>query len=330
MKLNLSKKKEIVVLVFKDYVIRYLTMKAGDEASVKTFDEYYLPENLIDEGKLVDPNALKVILDDCVKNWGLKGKEVYFLAPDSSVVVRQMQVPPDLSDSEIKGHIYMEIGTSIHLPMENPLFEVEVLGVTENKKDILLFAAPEHVINDYVALLKDVKLKPVVCDLSPLAIYRLFFERNQVITDDHTLNIQFDLQSMTASIFREHKLVFMRHLKMDTDIKNWKSSKDEKGIMYLVWDGDEEFLEAEIQEVLIEVERVINFYRFNLSQGKEEISNIFLSGDHPMLTEIKNRINDITELRVSTFKEQTFSTLSGSYIPRRYHLCLGLALKEVK
>lgn len=329
MNIGLNGKKEIAVLVFKDYVVRYMVMKPGHIGSIRAYGEYYLPENVIDDGKIKDKETLRSILEDCVKNWGLKKKEVYFLAPDSTVVVRQMQIP-NISDQEIKGHIYMEIGGSIHLPMENPIFEVEVLEIKDDQKEILLFAAPEQVILDYSNLLEDIKLIPIVCDLSPLAIYRLYFEHNQVKEEDHSLAVQFDIQSLTLGIFKEHKLIFMRHMKMDTDIKAWKTPQDDEGILYLKWNGDEEYLNQEIQEMLIEIERVMSYYRFNLSQGNSEITNVLLYGDHPNLTEIKNRFQDMTDQPVITFKEQSFKTISDNNIPRRHHLSIGLGLKEVK
>lgn len=324
------KKKEKVNIIFKDHVIRYLDSKKQGKQAIKYVGENFLPEGIIEDGKIKDKEYLRLMLQSCVETWKIKNREVQFLVPDSAVVVRHLQIPKEIEEQELKSYLYMELGTSIHLPIDNPVFEVIPLGVKEDKQEILFYAAPESLILDYSSLLEEVKLQPVAADLSPLAMYRLYYHHFKPTTEDHTLCIQFDIQNVNISIFREHKLYLMRHLKMEADPKAWKQGKDERGIDSLLWSGDKEHLHNQIDDMITEIERIIDFYRFNLTQGNGEITRIFLTGDHPNLNDIFRRINELTEIEVDFFLEEDFTTSNGTPITSRHYLSLGLSLKEGK
>jgi type IV pilus assembly protein PilM len=319
------KKKDKANLVIKDHVIRFL--EGRDFESVKIFGECYLPEGMISDGRIMDIDNLLQILQPCIKQWGIKNREVRITIPDSAVVVRHLQVPADVEDRELKGHIYMELGSSIHLPIEQPVFDVVTLGQDDHKRDIMLYAAPEQVVNDYIKLFKALKLEPIAAELSPLAVYRLFHQLNLVQLDDHILSVEFDVQSVTISIFKEHKLVFMRHVKMDVRLEDWTKQSDDEGNEALVWTGDPDYLSGEIQNMMVEIERVMNFYRFTFSQGRDQITRIMLTGDHYQLPEIFQRIQNMTDVQVQSLHEKSLKTAKGMVLPVRHFASLGLAMK---
>lgn len=319
-----------VSLIIRDHVIRCLDVKNRNLQSIRLCGERYLPEGLIREGKIADMETLQIILEECIQEWGIQKCEVQFLVPDPFVVVRKLHIPEDVLDAEVKGYFYMEIGASIHLPFENPVFDYEILGIQNNKKEVLFYAAPENIVVDYANLLEKVKLKPVAADISSLAMYRLYYQLGRALKDDHLLCIQFDIQSVNMGIFKEYQLVFMRHLKMNIDLAGWNLQRDDLGIETLKWSGDPDYLQGEIQNMIGEIERVMNFYRYSLNQGKEEITRILITGDHPDLEVIEQRLKDMMDVPVDSFGEDPFVTVKGDPILLRHYLSLGLALKEVQ
>ncbi|HJV46787.1 MAG TPA: pilus assembly protein PilM [Bacillota bacterium] len=317
-------------IIFKDHVIRLIDSNKPDLDSIRAFHQRFLPEDIIREGKIRDLETLKMILEDCVGEWKLKGQEVAFLVPDSQVVVRKVQVPSDIQDNELKGYIFLDIGTSIHLPFENPVFDIHTIEVTDEGRIVLLYAAPEEIVTGYAELLEKVKVKPVAADLSPFAIFRLYQECGQGGLEDNTLCIELNVQTANLSIFDGGNLVFSRHLRMNVDIGGWKKEKGEDDLEYLVWAGSEEHLWGELRDIISEIERVMSFYRFSLNQGKKQITHILLTGEHPWILKFHERLKEMTELAIYTFPEKMFFTAKGQSIPSSFYTCLGLSLKEVK
>ena len=90
--------------------------------------------------------------------------------------------------------MYLELGTSIHLPFEEPVFDAVVLSEEKDKKEVLIFAAPEENVMEYSQLFSDVKasirLKQKFHHL-PYIGYTSIFDQAQV--EEDLLVVQFNL-----------------------------------------------------------------------------------------------------------------------------------------
>ena len=112
-------------------------------------------------------------------------------------------IPAEVMDDEIHGYLYLELGKSLHLPFEDPVFDTVVLSEKEDKKEILLFAAPEAAVLEYSQLFSDVKLRPLEAEVSPLALYRLYEYLGQAQAGEDLLMVQFDLNTICICIFEQ-------------------------------------------------------------------------------------------------------------------------------
>jgi type IV pilus assembly protein PilM len=301
---------KVANVVIKDHVIRYVEVKPHDPFSIHKWGERELPTGLIHDGKIMDPETLEMILEECVSEWKLKKRRVRFIVPDSVVVIRRISLPNDLEEDEIRGYLFMELGTTIHLPFEDAVFDYVILEKTKEKLTILLFAAPEQIVMSYAQLLEEVKLRPIAADVSPLCVYRLFYAADQVKKEDHVLMVQMDRSAVNVSAFYDHKPVFMRQLLFE--------SHDEK----MTTNHIEELLRP-FEDVYKEIERVMSFYRFSIHQGNEHITRILLTGDHPHLRHIHEAMQERFDVSV-----ERLSGTIANVIDTRYHLAWGLGLKE--
>jgi len=314
---------QIANIIIKDHVIRYIGVKQSSPVVVQKYRERYLPAGLIDEGKIIEYDALKLILEDCVSTWGIKRKQVRFIIPDSFVVIRKTTIPREVKDDEIVGYLYSELGSTIHLPFDEPVLDIRKLSETEDKKEVLMFAAPEEIAMEYSSLLEDVSLRPIVADISPLCLYRLFDYCDKTNEENHSLLIQFDLQTVNLCIFHQHVPIFMRHLIIDTTTEDWDISYNRSGsYAEISWVSTEKSLETVLGEIYKEIEHVLNFYHFSILQGKQQVTDILFCGDHPYLEDISEKVIQRYDVPVSF--------IININLPPNYYLPLGLALKEVQ
>jgi type IV pilus assembly protein PilM len=316
--LGLFNKKRIN-LVIQDHVIRYLDMRQPELLEVKNSGERYLPQGIVQDGMIIDRETLLIILEECVSEWDIKGREVQFLIPDSKLVIRKHQIPADHKEEEIKGYLYMEFGHSIHLPFEDPVFDYVLLNNNEDMREILLFAASEKMVTDYATLLEDAKLKPVIADASCVALYRLIFQKNLVSETDHTLCLQFDISAVKLSVFHHHKPLFFNHLKIESDFNNWSFRQQE-----ITWKGDVSFVKGLIEDKLIEIDRIVNYYKFTINNGQQGITKIIITGELPELKYLRDRLELKLEVPVSVLDS------TDAKLPSQFVVMLGLGLKEVQ
>lgn len=332
--------KKIGNFTIKDEVIRYVEMKQAKPFVLHTCEERWLPDGLIRGGVIQDFDTLSMIMDECVQDWGIKGRKVRFTVPDPFVVIRKLSVPGDLRDDEIRGHLYIEIGSSIHLPFEEVVFDYIVLSRNDKQIDILLFASSEELVRAYTDLLEGARLKPIAADISPLCNYRLY-SYGTVPRQQSTMLIQFDLTSVNLSIFQNKQPVFMRNIEIEkkhsildrgeiTFQENRELVFEQSGDKYVkLTVSKEEFL-LQVNEIVKEIDHVLNFYRFSLNQGSDEVSSFLLAGDHPMLQHVYQSLTARYDMKIDTMQQVQAELADKSSLPASFYLTAGLALKEVQ
>lgn len=329
MEIPLLTGKSPVELVINDHSIRYIEMKQQNPPVPLKWGERFLPPGIIQEGKIIDRDSLAMILEECIDVWKIRRRRVRFLVPDPYVTIRKVPIPADIHIDEITGYLYLEVGETIHLPFEDPVFDFIVLPSQDNKREILLFAANRQHVMEYSSLLTEVKLKPDAADLSALALYRFYYHFANREEDERLLLVQFDLDVVNMSIFENQTPFFMRHHHLPVDGNDWDIKVGRSGFQQLSFIGNEEELSQQFNEVYKEINKLIDFYQFSFHQGKNEMSKLILSGDHPLLYRIKEELQERFELEVKLLDAAHLHTEKQRPLPRSHYLALGLGLKEV-
>ncbi len=315
MVLRLTPRKKYVNLEIKDYVIRYVDAKLSVPPIASSYGETYLPSGIIKNGNILDKEALLFILKDCVKQWGIQKRNVRFLVPDSYVITRKISIPKDITEEEIRGYIFLELGHTIHLPFDNPSIDYVIAGQTEEAWEVLLFAAPEEIVKQYNDVLEEAKLRPVAADLSPLSLYRLYYMAEQPPKAEQLLLLKLDLYDANISIFQEHYPVFIQNQQLSYEDGEHLDEK-QKTIPI-------------IEELLDELDRIIHFYRYSLTNGNGNIEKISLTGDCPFLDDVYEMMQTRFSFPVRNLHYSAILSADGETLEGKYYPSLGLGLKEV-
>lgn len=324
-----SRKNRIVNIIINDHSIRYLELKGANPPIPYRWGERMIPTGIISNGKIIDHEVLATILEECVSDWKLRNRKVRFLIPESFVIIRKVTVPAEVKDDEIKGYLYLELGSSIHLPFDEPVFDAVILSKDKDKKEVLIFAAQEENVQEYVKLFSEVKLDPVAAEVSPLAIYRLYYHLNLASEDEDMLVVQFGLNHVNICIFEKTVPFFMHHLLLEFDERQWDKRLKREGKYELVYAGNHADLSFQLDDSYKEINRLMDFYRYSLHQGKKEVSKILLNGDHPMLDHIKKDLEKRFDVPLETLNYNKHVQFERTF-PEKYYLALGLALKGVE
>lgn len=307
----LSRKARVVTITIEEDAIRHVDLKASSPIELSCAEEMLLPAGIIDEGKIVDAEALVSVLDKAVHQWGLSKKSVRFLAPDEFVIIRKVPYPDDVAADELKGHFFIEIGSTLYLPFEDPVFDVVPYHSEDDQPEAIIIASKESVIESYERLFDKAKLKAVVADITPLALYRLAYVQHDFHEDEHIMLIDLQTQKMTVSIFHEHYPMFMRPI--DLEIEDPYLS-DRTAVM---------------ETIETEVEKLANFYRYNMNSGEFGITNIICNGEFYDWAVFQNKLATRFQIPVSPVVIDVIPCGEEKDVPRRFNRAIGLALKEV-
>ena len=325
-----TSKNRIINLVLNDHSIRLLELKQANPPSAQRWCERFLPPGIITDGKITDNDSLANILEECIDEWKIQRRQVRFIVPDPLVIIRKVSIPAEIQDDEIQGYLYLELGSSIHLPFEEPVFDFYSLDSDGKTRDLLLFVAPEQQVLEYANLLSKLKLTPIAADISPLALYRLYHQFDDTTVNEVLFSVQFDLTSVNLCIFEQNVPLVMRQFPLPFNINIWDVKTDLSGHLVFKYNGEADELVIQFEDIFREINKLSDFYRYTLNNEKNDITKFLLNGDHPMLQAIYDEMNERFDVPVEMISLESDGKGKKESVPPSQLLPLGLALKEVQ
>lgn len=322
--MGLFTKKKILSLELNDYIIRVLSSNGQSIETAKVY-EYPLEQGIVEEGIILDEMRFFEILKEKVNEWGVKHQFVRFFVPDSSVMMKSFTVPVDLESSKLKAYVEMEIGRSIHLPFSNPL--VDVVDYDSKDEEATLFAAPSEEVNKIIGLLEDAKLDPQVADIRALSNERFLHKCNVLKESKTYLIADWSIDALSISIISNGQVEFLRYQSIDIALQNWDKKITDEGVEFF-YNGEFEDYAANLIEQIVEIERMINFFRFSMHKGDKIIDEIIVMGDSPLLKEVTSQLRENFQIPVVIIDDAFVQKSFPAYKAKHVRL-LGLALKEI-
>lgn len=307
----LSRKARVATITIEEDAIRYVELKSVSPLQLSAAEEILLPAGVIEDGKISDGKSLGSILDEAVNQWGLTKKSVRFLAPDEFVIIRKVTYPEDVKTDELKGHFFIEMGSTVYLPFEDPVFDVVPYREDLEEPEAIIIASKESIVKSYEHAFEDAKMKPVVADIAPLALYRLAHLQHDFLEDEHIMLIDVRSKKMTVSIFNNHFPLFMRSVDLESTTT---ISMEPTSVLEVIEE---------------ETEKLANFYRYNLNGGITGISKIVCNMDMGDLEELRSRMEIRFSVPFHSIVLEDIPSDSSKSIPARFNRAIGLALKEV-
>lgn len=323
-----GKSQKVINLVIEDYVLRILETPKNALGAITILSEKPLPEGMISGGKVVDEIGFFEFMKDVVKEHSIKKRQVRFYVPNALAFMREVEFPADLKEKEMKDYIQFEIGQSIHLPFNDPVFDLEYHLEDEPAGEVrkaILYAAPREELAKYTELLADVSLKPIAADVTALGLYRYFHHMYNTSEDKVYLLLQLNATSFNIGIFSNRRLEFMRYQDLDVKLVGWNYDEELDAVNWEFKQNRDEWLEI-LDDQVIELERIMNFYQISMNQGEKQVDELIILGDNPYVTEFYNRMKTQIDIPARLLKAY-ISTMKESEIGVQYIPLLGLALK---
>ncbi|KMN40868.1 MULTISPECIES: type IV pilus biogenesis protein PilM [Lysinibacillus] len=320
------KRKSHVSIELKDYVLRAIVAK-GPEPNQWQGYEYPLAAGIVENGTIIDEVALFEVIKEQVMKWTGKKQAVRMFVPDTTVLLKNFEHPKDVKPQELRGYAEMELGHSIHLPFQDPLIDVYDADAEDGKA--ILFAAPSEEITKLVGMLLDVSLEPEAADIRALCNIRLLEHMSLLMPNKTYLIAEWSINELSISIFSNGQVEFLRYQTIEVDMTQWLGKKENEFSYQFIYNGESENYQMVVMDQVLEIDRMMNFFKFSLHKGEKTVDEIIMLGDNPLLKSIGNLLASNLEppLRVVDGEkiEKSFPRFK-----REFSTLLGLALKEVR
>ncbi|MYL44800.1 pilus assembly protein PilM [Virgibacillus halodenitrificans] len=294
-----------VNIVITNYLLRYSYYRMPAADSLVSYGEIELPEGTVREGKVENKSVLVEMINKLIHEKKWQKKKLFFSLPDDTVVIRNIEIPASLARNEAKDYVRTQLGNKIYLPFSNPVIALDFLNVTpesEEYQQVLLYAYPQDKLTAFEEVFDKAGFKVIGADLTSLSVYRYYYQTREE-PSRHVLLAHWNRDSLGISIFQEHKAIFTRYITIDP----------------LLFSEQEANITVMLDDYILEINRIIDFYRYSITKGNEQIEQIVLSGDFPLLEEAQRKIADQATIPIDRFAKEE--------LPVKYVEVMGLGLK---
>jgi type IV pilus assembly protein PilM len=282
--------------------------KTGYE--LQFFDSFPLPHDVIVDGAIMDSIRLSETLKEFFSQKKIKTRDVAIsLAGHSSVIFKRIPLP-EMSEEELSESIRFEAEQYISFPIDEVNLDFQILGPRPEagQMDVIIVAAKKDVMNEYISVLKDAGLNPVVVDVAAFALSNMYELNYEIEPNKVVALFNIGASTLNMCIVKSGLPVLARDSSAGSNIVTEALQRE----FHLTYEDAEilkkggqipsvNFKDAEpviinaFEEIIQEIVRSINFYR---DQGGEEVHEIILSGGAALLKGFSQALSDRLGLEV--------------------------------
>ena len=305
-----SKKIEPIALDIGSTFIKLVQLKgSGKNLTLVKFGMVPLPPEVIVEGAVMDANRVSEAIKELLAAHKVKTKEVVLSVSGSSVIIKRVSIA-DMTEEELAESIKWEAEQYIPFSIDDVNVDFQKLGqgVSEGQADVLLVAVKKDKINDYVNLVKDAGLEPVVVDVDAFALANMY-ELNYEMEGGITALLNIGASVMNINILREGASIFTRDITVGgnrytealqrdagasyEDAEKIKRGEDVDGV-----DRDQvaTILATVTEDIVGEIQRSFDFFRS--TTGSDRVSHVLVSGGCAKIPQFTRILAERLELAV--------------------------------
>ena len=309
-----------------------------------------LPPQTIIDGHVMNSGAVVEALNKVFKTANIKQRDVALGVSGQSVIIRKISVPL-MTNAELDEQIQWEAEQHIPFDVKDVQIDYEVLKRRPDagQMDLLLVAAKRDEIDDYAALAREAKLRPLCVDIDAFCLQNIF-EVTYGMPEDQTialLNVGASLTSL--NIVAKGVSAFTRDIanggnSFTEEIQKQLGVSREQAEAYKTGGTGTEPVPQQVHQVLAqvadglagEIQRSLDF--FLATSGESEIQRVFLAGGGASLPSLASAIERRARVPVERFNPMGKVSIEGKDIPTDWAqnngellaVALGLALRKDK
>ena len=170
-----------------------------------------LPPDTIADGASKDPPAVAEAIKDAVGRAGVGSKEVAIGLSGRELIIKTVQIP-EVPPKELGDAVLLEAEHHIPFAIEEVFLDHHVVGRREGALDLILVAVKRSKVLEYVAVVEEAGLNPVVVDLDGFALGNQFEVNQPGEAGEAVALIDIGAAVMKTNVLRNGTPIFARDI----------------------------------------------------------------------------------------------------------------------
>lgn len=330
-----SREDLVVGIDIGSHAIKVCQLQRTDQAyAVVNLGSATLPEGAVDDGTLIAPDVVGKTITELFKHLKIKKKKIGFSISGYSVIVKKVNLAV-MSEEELEAHIQSEAEQYIPFDIDDVYLDFQDLKTNkgdDDRTDVMLVAAKKEIVDDYLEMLEDLNLKPVIVDVDGFALentyeYNYPKDENVALVDIGASKMNINIISEGNSVVARDIVVGSRQLTeqiqsaFDLDFDEAESLK----LGHVPADDKQEEIEAIFSSTctqwVLEIKKAIDLYHANRPDAP--LTRLVLSGGGSKVSGLVDFLAQETNLIVELFNPFSTMTVNSKKIDPDYLDSIG-------
>jgi type IV pilus assembly protein PilM len=211
----LGKKKDVIGLDIGSSSIKLVELREGKGGfRLQNVAMSPLPPEAIVDGALMDSVTIINTIRDLTTASKTKTKEVVTSVSGHSVIVKKIALPL-MTEAELEESIQWEAERYIPFDINDVNIDFQIFGTgAENPEvmDVVLVAAKKDIINDYVSVIMESGLNPLIIDIDSFALENMLAINYEIEKDETVAIANVGANVTNINILRNNVTAFTRDI----------------------------------------------------------------------------------------------------------------------
>jgi len=171
-----------------------------------------LQPELIVDGSILDSTRVVESIQSLIESADIQVKDVTLsVSGHSSVIIKRVTLP-QMSEDELEESIRFEAEQYIPFDIEDVNLDFQILGLAEenNMMDVLIVAVKKDKINEYVSVVRDAGLEPVIVDVDAFALENMYGLNYDISEGSNVALVNIGASMININILKGGMSVFTR------------------------------------------------------------------------------------------------------------------------
>ena len=210
-----SKKKGIIGLDIGSSSIKLVELNEGKNGfKLQNLAISPLPPEAIVDGSLMDSVTIIDTIRELAANTKTKTKDVVISISGHSVIVKKINLP-FMTEAELEESIQWEAERYIPFDINDVNIDFQILGSgPENPEvmDVILVAAKKDIINDYISVIIESGLNPVIIDVDAFALENMLAINYEIEKEEIIAIANVGASTTNINIIKDNVSAFTRDI----------------------------------------------------------------------------------------------------------------------
>ncbi|MGZ3534561.1 MAG: type IV pilus assembly protein PilM, partial [Thermodesulfobacteriota bacterium] len=211
----LSKKKDVIGLDIGCSSIKLVELREDKKGyKLQNLAISPLPPEAIVDGALMDSVTIIDTIRDVIANAKTKTRDVVTSVSGHSVIVKKISLP-FMTEAELEESIQWEAERYIPFDINDVNIDFQIFGAApENPEvmDVVLVAAKKDIINDYVSIIMETGLNPVVIDIDSFALENMLAINYDIAKEETVAIVNVGASVANINIVKNNISAFTRDI----------------------------------------------------------------------------------------------------------------------